>query len=614
MANKELFPLVSIITPSFNQAEFLEDCIRSVLDQDYPNIEYIIVDGGSRDGSQAIIKRFGKQITWWVSEPDGGQAEAINKGYSKAKGEIVAWLNSDDLYRPSAISEAVEFLEKHPKTAMVYGDLDSIKRDGQRFHTIKYQQFDVIDLLAFRMIGQPSVFMRRKMMPKERLLDPNFHYLLDHHLWLRIAIDHPIQHVPRIWAAARHHSGAKNRAQASHFGEEAFRIVSWAEKQDKFRDLFDGNRRKIYAGAHRLKARYLLAADQAFNALKSYSRAFLNNPNELIRHWRALALAKLTWLGLAWLRPAPYESDRPILVTGIHRSGTSWLGRMLNLSGRGAYISEPFNVLHRRGVMDVKVEHWYTYITKDNAGPHKKAYSRMLDLRYGLGKEIPSLRSGRDLLRMIRDAFVFARGRLAQQRPLIKDPFAIFSIPWLIQEFDCQVVIIIRHPAAAVSSLKRLGWHFNLHDLLAQDQLMQDWLEPFREEIENLADQKKDVIGQGALLWRMIYYVAHELKQIYPGIQMVRHEDLSRNPLKVFENIYAELELPFNQKAQQGIMKASQSKNPSEVSIKSIYSTKLNSRANLGNWRKRLTNAEIERIKELTKDVSAHYYKDEDWD
>ncbi len=120
------FPKVSIITPSFNQGQFLEDSIRSVLEQDYPNLEYIIVDGGSKDQSVEIIKKYQDHLTWWISEKDKGHADALNKGFSHATGEILAWLNSDDIYFPNAVSEAVSILRSHPEVGMVYGDADLI--------------------------------------------------------------------------------------------------------------------------------------------------------------------------------------------------------------------------------------------------------------------------------------------------------------------------------------------------------------------------------------------------------------------------------------------------------------------------------------------------------
>ncbi|HZD55353.1 MAG TPA: glycosyltransferase family 2 protein [Anaerolineales bacterium] len=112
-------PLVSIVTPSYNQVGFLEEAIHSVLSQDYPRLEYIIVDGGSTDGSLGIIRRYADQLAWWVSEPDQGQTDAINKGFAHARGEIFAWLNSDDAYLPGAISEAMEFLQANAKVGMV---------------------------------------------------------------------------------------------------------------------------------------------------------------------------------------------------------------------------------------------------------------------------------------------------------------------------------------------------------------------------------------------------------------------------------------------------------------------------------------------------------------
>ncbi len=135
-------PLVSIVTPSFNQAKFLEQTILSVLEQEYPHLEYIIVDGGSTDGSQDIIQRYAARLAWWVSEPDQGQTDAINKGFNRAQGEIYAWLNSDDTYLPGAVLEAVEYLRAHPEAGMVYGDANLTDEKGEIIGRFPARQTD----------------------------------------------------------------------------------------------------------------------------------------------------------------------------------------------------------------------------------------------------------------------------------------------------------------------------------------------------------------------------------------------------------------------------------------------------------------------------------------
>ncbi len=152
------FPLVSIVTPSFNQVAFLEQTIQSVLSQDYPNLEYWVVDGGSTDGSLAIIQRYADQLSGWLSEPDQGQGDAINKGFRRCQGEIVAWLNSDDIYRPGSIRRAVEVLQAHPEVGLAYSDVDSIDPQGEVFNRMTYAQWGLQDLMAFNMLGQVSVF------------------------------------------------------------------------------------------------------------------------------------------------------------------------------------------------------------------------------------------------------------------------------------------------------------------------------------------------------------------------------------------------------------------------------------------------------------------------
>ena len=214
-------PLVTIITPSYNQAQFLEETILSVLNQDYPHLEYWVIDGGSDDGSLDIIQKYADRLSGWVSEKDNGQADAINKGIGLAKGEVVAWLNSDDVYRPNAVASAVQALSDHPQAGMVFSDVASIDESGEVFNVMHYGDWGLTDLMSFKIIGQAGVFMRRSILNQAGLLDPTYHYLLDHHLWLRIGLFGQIKYVPNIiWAAARMHAGAKNVAHAEQFGAE----------------------------------------------------------------------------------------------------------------------------------------------------------------------------------------------------------------------------------------------------------------------------------------------------------------------------------------------------------------------------------------------------------
>jgi glycosyltransferase involved in cell wall biosynthesis len=304
MDSQDHFPLVTIVTPSYNQAGYLEQTIRSVLEQGYPNLEYFVVDGGSTDGSLEIIQRHASRLSWWVSEPDSGQAEAINKGLARAKGEFVAWLNSDDLYLPGAVSQAVQALQSDPALGLVYGQLRSINAAGETFNTITYQPYTLEDLLAFRIIGQPAVFMRRAVLGRAGLLDDQYHFLLDHHLWVRMARLTPVKYLSVPLAAARHHSGAKNVARAAEFGRDIYRILDWFETQPDLAAILERRPRRIRGGAHRLNARYLLNAGQPFQSLSFYAKAFMNAPFYTLKHAHRILFALLSLLGLGrLLRP-----------------------------------------------------------------------------------------------------------------------------------------------------------------------------------------------------------------------------------------------------------------------------------------------------------------------
>ena len=296
-------PLVSIVTPSFNQVAFLEQTICSVLEQDYPNIEYWVIDGGSTDNSVEIIKQYAPRLAGWVSEKDKGQADGINKGLAKATGEIIGWLNSDDLYYPCAIAGAVEAFRQHPEASFVFSDVESIDEHGTPFNLIRYGDWKLPDLMRFRIIGQPGVFMRRAVLEQAGYLDLNYNYLLDVQLWLRMAaIAEPYYAPEEVWAAARIHSDAKNIAHAKDFGAEAFRLAKWLCEDQRFYPLSSKLFNKIWAGAHRLNAFYLVEAGQYKPALRSYAKMLRLAPSTSKGTFKRMAFAALGALGAQNLR------------------------------------------------------------------------------------------------------------------------------------------------------------------------------------------------------------------------------------------------------------------------------------------------------------------------
>jgi len=218
-------PLVSIVTPSYNQADYLEETIQSVLAQTYPNIEYILIDGGSTDGSVEIIRKYETQLAYWVSRKDRGQTEAINTGFGQASGKILAWLNSDDTYLPPAVEQAVAFLQKNPEVGLVYGDTNFIDSDGQTIGRFNAQQTNYQRLRRGGVyLPQQSAFWRAELWHRVGPLDPSFYFAMDYDLWVRLARISEIRYVPELWANFRLHAGAKTIAADERCWPEMLRV------------------------------------------------------------------------------------------------------------------------------------------------------------------------------------------------------------------------------------------------------------------------------------------------------------------------------------------------------------------------------------------------------
>jgi glycosyltransferase involved in cell wall biosynthesis len=313
------YPLISVITPSYNQAQFLEATIQSVLSQDYPNLEYLVLDGGSTDGSLEIIQRYADQLTYWHSRKDNGQAEAINEGFQKATGKYIAWLNSDDLYLPGCITNAVALLEADPNLGMVFGQVEVINQAGAHLGFFRPASLHFEDLLCVEtIIPQQAAFFRYEVLEKIGLLNPNLHFALDHEFFLRIAAHHPIAAFPNIAAQYRLSENNKGMKQRSMWSYEFVRILDGFFAQPHLKARWESLHKRAYAGAYYRgacnfldDAQYTLARQWFVSATahhkpyllqprwwRNYARTFLGESGNELYNKMKLALAQAGFLNI----------------------------------------------------------------------------------------------------------------------------------------------------------------------------------------------------------------------------------------------------------------------------------------------------------------------------
>ena len=252
-------PSISIITPSLNHGQYIQDTIDSVLGQAYPNFEYTVFDGGSSDNTLDILASYDERLNW-VSAPDDGQAAAINLGWQGSSGEIVAWLNADDYYLDGVLQIVAAYFRDHPHIDVLYGMCDFVGEGGQLIGHYDTGPFDYFRLLsgAINFIPQPTVFIRRRVLEELGFLNERLHYVFDYEYWLQIGLLHRIAFFPKKLAVMRLHEKAKSIAGLSALSAELVEMYQAFFARQDLSSAIKNIKRKSLAQV------YLRAADGAF--------------------------------------------------------------------------------------------------------------------------------------------------------------------------------------------------------------------------------------------------------------------------------------------------------------------------------------------------------------
>jgi glycosyltransferase involved in cell wall biosynthesis len=267
-------PLVSIVTPSYNQGQFIRETIESVLSQDYPNLEYWVIDSQSTDQTLNILSEYETDPRFhWISEPDRGQSDAINKGWSRCQGSILAWLCSDDLYCPGAIKTQVNYLLAHPEVDAVYSDAIAISADGKRVRKDFARPFSFSELLRIDFVPQATIFLRRSLIERTGPLDITLHYAMDHDYWLRSSAFGKFVYAPGEIAKYRLHPASKGVAHIAQFNPEIERVATHYFARLDVPIEIRQRQKRILADVMLMISINYVRAKQFSDAFRSYKKA-----------------------------------------------------------------------------------------------------------------------------------------------------------------------------------------------------------------------------------------------------------------------------------------------------------------------------------------------------
>ena len=314
----------------------------------------------------------------------------------------------------------------------------------------------------------------------------------------------------------------------------------------------------------------------------------------------------------------------PVLVTGLGRTGTTWVGRMLCLSGELNYLHEPFGFYTSPVRWPApRLPSRSFYICRDNEADYYRIAADIVRTKYPVRNRLAEVRREKGSFpfkpfkrghALLARAYLRSlHARLRGAAPLVKDPGAFFSAPWLAERFGLRVVVTVRHPAAVASSIKRLGWKVDFRHWRDQPLLMRDYLHAFEAQLDAHCRHPQDVISQSILLWNMYYTVAQRFRAAHPSWLFVKHEELSADPVAEFRELYRQLNLSWKENVGASIEEYTRPGNLKEDSPREVWTVKRDSRATRRLWAERLTPEEIARIRDGVAEVAQGYYTEADW-
>ena len=341
------WPRISIVTPSFNQVEFIEGTIRSVLLQGYPNLEYIVMDGGSTDGSVEVIRKYEPWLAYWVSQADQGQAHAINDGFQQVTGEILSWLNSDDEYCVKTLDFVARSFRKQPDIELLCGDCEMIDTKGYVIDRIKGRPGDLARLLAGDFIPQPSAFFHRRAWEAVGGLDTNLHFILDYDLWIRMMLKGvKLQYIPLSLSRFRWHNLSKTRKYPAQFGFEYLAILERLFQKQANERLNNTKLKAYYLAFSKIAAGYMQYTEKVkdqhheiLQALELWIHHLERYHNDYIQAPRIWA-ESLYHIGQSYCLHDNMKQGRHFFAMALHANKKAYkalLGWVIALLGVKAY-------------------------------------------------------------------------------------------------------------------------------------------------------------------------------------------------------------------------------------------------------------------------------------